>query len=136
MGACESDTPLRFSVRPTAGLGRTRTLGERHVWALNRRDWKWPLADGPLLATFDPFLPLAQYKRNRSADSALRLMNGGLVTLLRRERLKLLKARRSELLALISAFEHKPDNAAFLEEVRSRISTIEQDIADVEMLRA
>ena len=63
-------------------------------------------------------------------------MNGGLVTLLRRERLKLLKARRSELLALISAFEHKSDNDAFLAEVRSRISTIEQDIADVEMLRA
>ena len=58
------------------------------------------------------------------------------MTLLRRERLKLLKARRAELLALISAFEHKPDNAAFLEEVRSRISRIEQDIADVEMLRA
>ena len=58
------------------------------------------------------------------------------MTLLRGERLQLLRARRAELLGLIATFEHKPDSKAFIQAVRGRLSEIEQLIADVELYRA
>ena len=58
------------------------------------------------------------------------------MTLLRRDRLRLLNARRTELLGLVSIFEQKSESEAFIEEIRGRIAEIEQHIADVECYRA
>ena len=58
------------------------------------------------------------------------------MTLRREDRLKILAARRAELFGLICMFGHKPGNEAFISEVNDRLTVIEQEIADVEFLRA
>ena len=58
------------------------------------------------------------------------------MTLIRSDRLKLLKARRGELLRLIDTFQYKPGNENFIKEVEGRIAEIDQHIADVELFRA
>ena len=57
-------------------------------------------------------------------------------TLIGADRLKLLTNRRTELSGLITAFEHKPESARFLDEVANRIVEIDLQIADIESHRA
>jgi hypothetical protein len=61
---------------------------------------------------------------------------GDSVTLLRRERLQILGKRRIELVSLIAASEHKPDNETFIRVLRDRVTEIDQLIAEVEFYRA